>query len=106
MEKKCVERIRRKLVKNSLETIFLAELRNKEPLGACELSDIVHSKFGFTFSAGTVYGLLYSMERQNLVTGEAPENKRTYRLTQKGRETIDTVWNSREEIWELVKIIF
>lgn len=106
MEKKCVERIRRKLVKNFLEPIFLVELRKKEPLGAYELSDIVHSKFGFAFSSGTVYGLLYSMERQNLVTGEENENKRTYRLTRKGRETIDTIWNSREEIRELVKNIF
>ncbi|MBN1358781.1 helix-turn-helix transcriptional regulator [Candidatus Bathyarchaeota archaeon] len=106
LEDQVLEEIRRKIVKSYLETIFLAELRKNEPLSAYELIDVVHSKFGFKFSSGTVYTLLYSMERKHLLMGEAAENKRVYRLTQKGKETIDTILDSREELWEFTKTIF
>jgi DNA-binding PadR family transcriptional regulator len=106
MENKFVKKIRRRIVKNFLDTIFLAELKKIQPQSAYALMNLVHKKYGFLISAGTVYSLLYSMERQEVVIGEATENKRIYRLTEKGNDTIDVLVNSKEEIFQFAKTIF
>ncbi|KON34195.1 MAG: hypothetical protein AC479_01755 [miscellaneous Crenarchaeota group-6 archaeon AD8-1] len=106
MENKFVRQIRRRLVKNFLDTIFLSELKKNQPQSAYALMNLVHRKFGFLISAGTVYALLYSMERKELVKGEISENKRIYRLTKKGKETIDIILKTKEEILQYAKTVF
>lgn len=106
MENKFVKQIRRRMVKNFLDTIFLAELKKNQPQSAYALMNLVHRKFGFLISAGTVYALLYSMERKDLVIGELSENKRIYRLTAKGKETIDIILKTKEEIFQYAKTVF
>lgn len=106
MEKKDVKKMRRRIVKNFLDIIFLSELKKTEPISAYALMNLVHKKFGFLISAGTVYALLYSMERKELVIGEATENKRIYRLSENGKETIDIIIDSKEEILQFANSIF
>jgi DNA-binding PadR family transcriptional regulator len=106
MENKFLKQMRRRIVKNFLDTLFLAELKKNQPQSAYALMNLVHRKFGFLISAGTVYALLYSMERKELVIGEPTENKRIYRLTQKGNETIDILLKTKEELFQYAKTIF
>ena len=106
MENKCIKEMRRRIVKNFLDTIVLAELKRTQPQSAYALMNRVHRKFGFLISAGTVYALLYSMERKDLVIGEPTENKRIYRLTQKGNETINIILKTKEEIFQYAKTVF
>ena len=42
----------------------------------------LQKKFGVSLSSGTVYGILYSMERHNLIEGFLIGNKRVYRITE------------------------
>jgi len=49
-------------------------------------------------NSGTVYSLLYSLERNGLIEGTWNERKRVYKLTDKGRKTIDTVLNANDKI--------
>ncbi len=106
MENKCIKQMRRRIVKNFLDTIFLAELKRAQPQSAYALMNLVHRKFGFLISAGTVYALLYSMERKDLVIGELTENKRIYRLTQKGNETINIILKAKKEFFQYAKTVF
>ena len=106
MENKCIKQMRRRIVKNFLDTIFLAELKKAQPQSAYALMNLVHRKFGFLISAGTVYALLYSMERKDLVIGELTENKRIYRLTQKGNETINIILKAKKEVFQYAKTVF
>jgi len=106
MENKCIKQMRRRIVKNFLDTIFLAELKKAQPQSAYALMNLVHRKFGFLISAGTVYALLYSMERKDLVIGELTENKRIYRLTQKGNETINIILKAKKEFFQYAKTVF
>ena len=46
----------------------------------------LQKQFGVSFSSGTVYGILYSMERRHLIEGFLIGNKRVYRITE-NRET-------------------
>ena len=106
MEKQFIKQMRRRIVKNFLDTIFLAELKKNEPQSAYALMNLVHKKFGFLISAGTVYALLYSMERKELVKGEPTENKRIYKLTPKGNETIELLARAKDEIFQYARTVF
>jgi DNA-binding PadR family transcriptional regulator len=61
----------------------MAELQN-EPISGYDVISFIHNKFGFLASSGTVYSLLYSLERNGLVEGIWIERKRVYKLTEKG----------------------
>ena len=98
--------MRRRIIKNFLDTIFLSELKKNQPQSAYALMNLVHRKFGFLISAGTVYALLYTMERKELVIGEPTENKRLYKLSQKGNETIEILIKRKEEFFQYAKTVF
>jgi DNA-binding PadR family transcriptional regulator len=50
--------------------------------------------------------LLYSLERNGQVEGVWKERKRTYKLTDKGEETISTILNAQEKIKAFLFDIF
>lgn len=75
----------------------MAELRNS-PLSGYDIISYIHNKFQLLVSSGTIYSLLYSLERNGLIEGVWDERKRTYRLTEKGAHMIDTLLKSNQEI--------
>jgi DNA-binding PadR family transcriptional regulator len=42
----------------------------------------LQKRFGVSLSSGTVYGILYLMERKNLIEGFQIDKKRLYRITE------------------------
>ncbi|MCW3997820.1 MAG: helix-turn-helix transcriptional regulator [Candidatus Bathyarchaeota archaeon] len=89
-----------------MDIIFLSERNKSAPLSAYAFKKIVDQKFGFQISAGTVYALLYSMERGDLVKREVTQTKRIYELTKKGTEVIDSISVLKDEIFQYTKNIF
>ena len=75
----------------------MAELQNG-PISGYDVISFIHNKFGFLASSGTVYSLLYSLERNGLVEGIWIERKRVYKLSEKGAKTITTILNSHDKI--------
>jgi len=75
----------------------MAELQNG-PISGYDAISFIHNKFGFLASSGTIYSLLYSLERNGLVEGVWIERKRVYKLTEKGSRTIRTILNSQDKI--------
>ena len=65
MPKKIVEKLRRRLIRNFMDTLILAELR-KGPLSGYDIIGLIHKRFGILVSSGTVYSLLYSMGRETV----------------------------------------
>lgn len=100
-----LKEIQRSMVTSFLDTIILAELRNSIPLGANDIIEFVHKKFGFLISPGTVYSLMYSMERKGLLKGIEVQTKRTYTLTDKGVKTINAILESKVEIQMFMRAI-
>jgi len=86
------------MLKDFLDTIILAELKNRSALSGYDVIDFIHRKFGILISSGTVYALLYSMERNGLIKGVLHQRSRIYTLTDKGRDTINAISKSKEEI--------
>jgi DNA-binding PadR family transcriptional regulator len=66
---------------------------------------LIHQKLGFLISSGTVYSLLYSMERKGLIKGELTDGKRIYVLTDQGKGVIDDILGSKEELLKFVRTL-
>lgn len=98
METKSLKEFERSIVKNFLDVIVLAKLRRSIALSGYDVMEFVQKKFGIMLSSGTVYSLLYSMERNDVIGGEWIDGKRKYVLTETGKGKIDAVLNSKEDI--------
>jgi len=73
------------LLKRFIDIIVLEELKKGEMSGY-ELVFKLHTKYDLLVSPGTVYALLYSLERQGLIKGRLEERRRVYELTDNGLE--------------------
>jgi DNA-binding PadR family transcriptional regulator len=62
----------------------------------------IHEKFRLLVSSGTVYSVLYSLERQGLVAGLQMQRRRVYKLTDKGEKTIKRMMSASDETQYLV----
>ena len=86
-----------RVIKSFMDVIIMTELR-RSPLSGYDVISYINAKFNLLVSSGTVYSLLYSLERNGLVEGVWKERKRTYKLTDKGEETISTILGAQEKI--------
>ena len=102
MTTKIVENLRRRTIKTFMDMLVLAELQEK-PLSGYDIITLIHKKFNVLVSSGTVYSLLYSLERKGLVNAEIDQRKRVYTLTDKGEKTLETVGRANGEINGLVQ---
>jgi len=106
LKSEILEETRKSMVRNFLDIIVLAELRNSSPLSGYDVIDFVYKKFDALISSGTVYSLLYSMERKGLIEGELTGGKRVYVLTDKGTNAINALLKSKEEIQRFLGTLF
>ena len=101
MPSKIVENLRRRTIKTFMDMLILTELQ-QEPLSGYDVISIIHKKFDVLVSSGTVYSMLYSLERGGFVTATVDDRKRVYTLTEKGEKTLETVRLANGEINGLV----
>ena len=97
LEGKVLKKMHERIIKNFMDIIILAELRIA-PLSGYDVISFIHNKFHLLVSSGTVYSLLYSLERNGLIEGTWNERKRVYKLTDKGKKTIETVLSANDKI--------
>jgi DNA-binding PadR family transcriptional regulator len=97
LEGKILKKMHERIIKNLMDIIIMAELRNGS-LSGYDVISYIHNKFNLLVSSGTVYSLLYSLERSGLVEGTWDERKRVYKLTEKGEKTIDTLLSASDKI--------
>jgi DNA-binding PadR family transcriptional regulator len=102
MASKIVENLRRRAIKTFMDMLILAELQEK-PLSGYDIIGLIHKRFNVLVSSGTVYSLLYSLERKGLVAADLENRKRVYTLTEKGEQTLETVGRANGEINGLVQ---
>ena len=97
LEAKKLKKMHERIIKNFMDIIILAELRNS-PMSGYDVIAFIHNKFRLLVSSGTVYSLLYSLERNGLIQGRWNERKRVYTLTPKGEKTIKTILSANDQI--------
>lgn len=103
-EARIVKKMHERVIKSFLDTIIMAELQNGA-ISGYDVISYIHAKHGFLVSSGTVYSLLYSLERNGLVQGVWIERKRVYKLTDRGTQTIETIINSHDKIKSFLSTI-
>lgn len=72
--------MRKRVVRNFMDVLILQEIR-KGMMSGYDVMAYLQKQFGVSLSSGTVYGILYSMERHKLIEGFSIGNKRVYRIT-------------------------
>lgn len=92
------------MIKNFSDIFILAELRNG-PLSGYDVIEYIHNKFRILVSSGTVYSILYSLEREGLITGNWNQRRRMYTLTPKGEETIKAILSTNDKIECILSIL-
>jgi DNA-binding PadR family transcriptional regulator len=92
-----LKQMNRRIIKNFLDVLILAELRNGSMSGY-DVIAYIHNKYRLLVSSGTVYSLLYSLEREGLIAGAWNQRKRVYKLTDKGEETIKAIMSANDKI--------
>jgi DNA-binding PadR family transcriptional regulator len=97
LEGRILKKMHERIIKNFMDIIIMTELRNGS-LSGYDVISYIHNKFNLLVSSGTVYSLLYSLERNGLVEGIWEERKRVYKLTAKGENTIDTLLGASDKI--------
>jgi len=102
VETDVLKRMHRRIIKGFLDVLVLTELR-KGVMSGYDIIGFIHNKFRILVSSGTVYSLLYSLEREGLIEGRWNHRKRVYTLTDKGEKTIKTILNANNDIQYLVR---
>lgn len=106
MKTKALVEIRKRILKNFLDIIILKKLKKNPSIGGYDIITIFHRNFHILPSSGSVYSILYRMERQGLIKGTKTSEKRVYVLTKKGEGKIQSLLRQHNNIQNLVKSIF
>lgn len=93
--------IRRRLVKSFMDMLVLSKL-NERPMSGYDIISSIYGEFHILPGSGSVYSLLYSMERKGLIRGTWVERRRIYTLTPKGQESINAALSSYEKIQDFI----
>lgn len=101
MEAEVLKEFHARIVKSFMDKLILAELKKGRPMSGYDVMEFIYKKFHLLISSGTIYNILYSLERKGLIKGMRNRKKRVYKLTDKGEETINIILNSYGKIENL-----
>jgi len=105
LEREILNEMHERMVKSFLDAIVLVKLKERDrTMSGHDVFKLVHRKFRVWISSGTVYALLYSMERNGLIRGRwvGSRRKRVYTLTEKGEEKIKAILETKDKILGLM----
>jgi DNA-binding PadR family transcriptional regulator len=89
-----------------MDIIILKHLKNNHPIRGYDVIKYLHQKFHMLPSPGTVYSVLYSMERQNLIQGHVNNGKRMYKLTEQGEKRLTNIRTAETSIQSFFSYLF
>lgn len=97
------QKLRRRTIYSFVDLLILAELKNGSSTTCDDIVRFIHRKFDVTVGPGTVYAYLYSLELDELITGNFVPKKHVraemvYRITEKGKEGISKAIKQRDAI--------
>ena len=92
-----VEKLSKRVIQNFMDVLILTEMK-KGSLSGYDVIALIHKRFGILLSSGTVYSLLYSLERDGFVKGAWNQRKRVYVLAEKGEQNIKVITDANKEI--------
>ena len=101
---KLIEKLRKRVIQNFMDIMILTEIK-KRSLSGYDVIGLVHNKFGVLMDSGTVYSLLYSLERDGLIKGVWNQRKRVYQLTENGEQNIKVITKANQEVQNFLRSV-
>ena len=101
---KLVENLKKRVIQSFMDMLVLMELK-KHSMSGYDAISLIHRRFGILLSSGTIYSLLYSLERNGWIKGVWKQRKRVYELTEKGEQNIEIITRANSEIQNFVRNI-
>jgi len=98
------EKLRKRAIQNFMDILILTEMK-KGSLSGYDVIGLIHQRFGVLMSSGTIYSLLYSLERDGWIEGVWNQRKRVYMLTEKGEQDIKVITKANQELQNFLKNI-
>lgn len=95
-----------RIVKSFMDIIVLKHLENDHSIGGYDTTTYLDKRFRMLLSPGTVYNLLYSLERQSLIEGKMNQGKRMFQLTAQGEKYLSNIHSAKKHIQTLLSYIF
>ena len=83
--------LEKKIIRNFTDLLILKHLRKYPLVSGYEILTFLRQKFDIPFSPGTIYNVIYSLERHGFIKGNGNEIGREYELTTEGGKLIDVV---------------
>lgn len=99
-----VEMLQRRVIQDFMDIFILAEMKG-DSLSGYDAIGLIHRRFGLLVSSGTVYSLLYSLERDGWIRGVWDQRKRVYDLTEKGERDMKVIAKVNEEVQNFLRRI-
>lgn len=94
-----------RIVKSFIDFLILSKLRSG-PMSGYDFVTFINKKFYMLISPGKIYHTLLLMERDGFIESTGNQKKRVYLLTDKGEETVRTIYNLKEKILGMVIDLF
>ena len=95
IQKEVVDEFCKRFLSEFMDVLIMVKMKESGTSGY-DIIKCFHEKFDFLVSPGTVYSVLYTMERNGLVRANVTERKRIYSLTAKGEAKIRSISESSE----------
>jgi len=97
LETEILGRVHSRIFRALLDLLILMQLRNSAKSGR-DIVRFVNTRFHVQLSSGTIYSVLYTLEKEDLVKSELRQQKRFFELTDKGESITRAILNSYREI--------
>ena len=95
-----------RVIKSFLDLVILGELTKGRPLGGYDVFSLITSKFGVFISPGTIYSVLRSLEREDLIARALEGKRNVYLLTDKGKDIVKDISKTKKRIMNLILNLF
>ena len=79
----------KKIIKAYLPSIILTRLKEATITSATDIISIIKNRYNIRISPGTIYPILYKLERNGRIRRLPNRIKKIYVLTEKGKEIIE-----------------
>jgi DNA-binding PadR family transcriptional regulator len=93
---------RKRILKAVLAPAILAQLAERRFLSATNIISVFKKRWNIQLSSGTVYPVLYALERDGTIKRLPNRRKKLYVLTSKGKETIKNMQGNTEELNKMI----
>ena len=94
-----------RIFRSFIDIFILFNLAKTSFLSGYDIIIKINKQYGFLPSPGTVYSVLYKLERDGLIKGQEMSGKRIYCITEKGRKSVEFISKNRSVILKSIEHI-